>query len=109
MIYNDFLKRWNVSIYFGLRYQAIIRVSEKSFEDSFLFQGSPSSNHLPVFSFPQTTILWEQLKQCWSPEIFVPALTDSFFKLSLQLISRYVSWILFGIENLPKSVSFFFF
>lgn len=104
-IYNDFLKRWNVSIYFGLRYQAIIRVLEKSFENTFSFQGSPESNDKATFCFPQTTILWNQLKECWSPEIFIPALTDSFCKLSLQLISRYCSWIQHGID-IFNSVSF---
>jgi len=38
-------------------------------------------------------ILWECLLDCWKPEYFLPALSHRFFKLSLQLLGRYKSWI----------------
>merc|ERR1712137_100640 len=89
-VYIDFQKRWNVSIYFGLRYQAIAKTLEKS------LQQAAKVNHPPTqagFLLTQSQVLWDQLHECWNPEIFLPALTDSFFKLTLQLVTRYAHWI----------------
>jgi len=70
---------------------------EKSCREITSYQG-PSDIANIRFSFPQANVLWEQLKNCWAREIFIPALTDSFFKLSLQLIARYSSWVIAGLN-----------
>ena len=86
--YIDFQKRWNVTIYFGLRYQTIAKAMEKAVQ-----QAPVLALESDGFVFLQSQILWGQLKECWTPEIFLPALTDSFFKLSLQLIARFSAWV----------------
>jgi len=100
IVYNDFQKRWNGSIYFGLRFQSIARTLEKALNEKLEMK---SSSGTPKFSFYQTIILWNQLEKCWSPKIFINSLTDSFFRLSLQLVSRYATYITKGIEEFKKS------
>ena len=39
----------------------------------------------------------EGLKQCWAKEKFLNLMADSFFKLSLQIISRFIHWLNDGI------------
>jgi len=46
-----------------------------------------------------TQVLWECLQMCWSPEVFLLPLSDKFLKLSLQLLSRYLSWVERCIET----------
>ena len=37
--------------------------------------------------------LWHSIQQCWQPSVYVAALTHRFFKLTLQLIARYATWL----------------
>jgi len=42
--------------------------------------------------------------QCWAEGIFIPQLSHRFYKLSLQLISRYHTWL--NSQLYPKEVDF---
>lgn len=45
------------------------------------------------FTLAETTKCWSSLQECWSDGIYIEALAHKFWKLSLQLISRYATWI----------------
>lgn len=45
------------------------------------------------FTLVETYKCWCSLQECWSDGIYIEALTHKFWKLSLQLISRYATWI----------------
>jgi len=49
---------------------------------------------------PPTQVLWECLFRCYEDETFLLPLAASFFKLSLQLLSRYTNWIRAGVTRL---------
>ncbi|OWR46985.1 putative oligomeric Golgi complex subunit 2 [Danaus plexippus plexippus] len=73
--YKSFLRRWNLPVYFQIRFQEVAGG----------FEGSLKSS--PVLQ------CWRALQDCWSDGIYIEALSHKFWKLSLQLISRYTTWI----------------
>ncbi|OAY80434.1 Conserved oligomeric Golgi complex subunit 2 [Ananas comosus] len=89
-VYTDFIRQWNVGeIAGGL--------------DSAL-----SGNIVPVeihgneentqtLMLKQSGKLMESLRLCWSDDILVFSHCDKFLRLSLQLISRYSTWISSGL------------
>jgi len=37
--------------------------------------------------------LYQSLQRCWDPEIYLSPLCHRFWKLTLQLVSRYATWL----------------
>ncbi|CAG9565223.1 unnamed protein product [Danaus chrysippus] len=71
--YKSFLRRWNLPVYFQIRFQEVAE------NDGFILL--------------ETYNCWKALQDCWSDGIYIEALSHKFWKLSLQLISRYATWI----------------
>ena len=42
-----------------------------------------------VFLLPQSIKVCEMIQQCWSDEVYIHGLAHRFWKLTLQLLSRY--------------------
>ncbi|EKM80999.1 hypothetical protein AGABI1DRAFT_36770 [Agaricus bisporus var. burnettii JB137-S8] len=91
-LYREFEKRWQLPVYFQLRWKEIVADVEVVFTDLRL---EPSSviKGVPVFLLAQTKALWKAVAACWSPEILIPELSHRFWRLTLQLLSRYGSWL----------------
>ncbi|XP_006461130.1 hypothetical protein AGABI2DRAFT_68876 [Agaricus bisporus var. bisporus H97] len=91
-LYREFEKRWQLPVYFQLRWKEIVADVEVVFTDLRL---EPSSviKGVPVFLLAQTKALWKAVASCWSPEILIPELSHRFWRLTLQLLSRYGSWL----------------
>ncbi|KAG8213973.1 oligomeric golgi complex component, COG2-domain-containing protein [Butyriboletus roseoflavus] len=91
-VFASFNKRWQLPIYFQLRWKEIVGKVEDSLSTTHIDPNFSNLGH-PVFLTPQAESVWSALGSCWSAEIFIPALAHRFWKLTLQLLSRYKIWL----------------
>lgn len=95
-LYLQFLKKWNLPVYFQIRFQEIAGAVEQVM----CHPAAPTSikNNITTtldndtFSLYATEITWQCLLRTWSNEIFLPQLLSQFWKLNLQICSRYRTW-----------------
>ena len=80
-VVDGFVKKWNVGIYFRLRFQAIASKVEGD-----CLKGAEEG--VQVVEAVKTA-----LSQCWSESVWLPELTPSFMRLSLQCIERFASMV----------------
>ncbi|KAJ7218018.1 COG complex component [Mycena pura] len=90
-IYATFGRRWQLPVYFQLRWKEIVGKVEETLSNS---QTELSSNNeKPSFVTTQATAIWVAITACWSFEVFIPELGYRFWRLTLQLLSRYKTWV----------------
>ncbi|KAJ3803011.1 COG complex component [Lentinula aff. detonsa] len=108
-VYSMFEKRWQLPVYFQMRWKEIVGKVEEALvlpvEPSGKSTGGqnlPKTNsrspciHLATTGTlitPQATAVWVALTACWSAEIYIPELSHRFWRLTLQLLSRYRVWL----------------
>ncbi|XP_057339274.1 conserved oligomeric Golgi complex subunit 2 [Microplitis mediator] len=98
-LFIQFLKKWNLPVYFQIRFQEIAG----SVEQILCHPVSAGSIKINVtnlyptdtdkFSLYVSETTWECLMKTWSDGIFLPQLLHQFWKLNLQIFSRYRTWI----------------
>ncbi|KAL5750742.1 hypothetical protein ACOSP7_025345 [Xanthoceras sorbifolium] len=99
-VYVEFLKQWNVGVYFSLRFQEIAGALDSALIAASLvpIQNSHSDEgKSPVLTLKQSATLLECLRSCWREDVFVLSCSDKFLRLSLQLLSRYSNWLSSGL------------
>lgn len=85
--YVHFMSKWNLAIYFQIRFQeiacqleaALTQPSQRSKGDEFLLLCHEA--------------LWDALHRCWDEDVFLPPLSHRFWKLTLQLLARHRGWV----------------
>jgi len=95
---DKFESRWSLPVYFQLRYQEL----RKALDDA--VSAPPKASALLVksgFLLDTTQALWKSVNRCWEDGVFIHRLTHRFFKATLQLFRRYISWITSGISPDP--------
>ncbi|XP_058103293.1 conserved oligomeric Golgi complex subunit 2 [Magnolia sinica] len=100
-VYVDFMKQWNIGVYFSLRFQeiagalnsALVVATITPVHTSHLSEGSPQE-----LTLKQSATLLECLRACWKEDVLVFSCSDKFLRLSLQLLSRYSTWLSFGLS-----------
>ncbi|KAH7867403.1 hypothetical protein Vadar_032937 [Vaccinium darrowii] len=99
-IYIEFLKQWNVGVYFSLRFQEIDGSLDSALTVASLVpiqishSDKGNSQHLTI---NQSATRLECLMSCWREDVLVLSCSDKFLRLSLQLISRYSHWVSAGL------------
>ncbi|KAF9227314.1 COG complex component [Gyrodon lividus] len=83
-VFTMFNRRWQLPIYFQLRWKDII----SKLEDCLITTQGRSA-----FLTPQAESIWAAVGSCWSAEVFIPDLAYRFWRLTLQLLSRYKTWL----------------
>lgn len=86
--YHSFNNRWNLPVYFQIRFKEIAG----SLESALLFHLEEASAE-SAYCLRATSVLWMCLNACWSDQIYLPLLAHRFWKLTLQLLSRYCIFI----------------
>uniref|UniRef100_A0A3P9M1R6 Conserved oligomeric Golgi complex subunit 2 n=1 Tax=Oryzias latipes TaxID=8090 RepID=A0A3P9M1R6_ORYLA len=86
--YTSFHNKWNLPVYFQLRYKEIAGRLENSISDGLEAAPAGSTYHLQV-----SEVLWSCLLKCWADKVYLPPLTHRFWKLTLQLFSRYARFL----------------
>uniref|UniRef100_A0A673FZG7 Conserved oligomeric Golgi complex subunit 2 n=1 Tax=Sinocyclocheilus rhinocerous TaxID=307959 RepID=A0A673FZG7_9TELE len=93
--YQSFHNKWNLPVYFQLRFKEIAGSLENAISNGLEAAPAGSSYHLQV-----TEVLWSCVCRCWADQVYLPPLAHRFWKLMLQLISRYATFL---TEVLTKS------
>uniref|UniRef100_A0A665U814 Conserved oligomeric Golgi complex subunit 2 n=1 Tax=Echeneis naucrates TaxID=173247 RepID=A0A665U814_ECHNA len=82
--YTSFNNKWNLPVYFQLRYKEIAGSLENAIADGL----EAAAYHLQV-----SEVLWSCIVRCWSDNVYVLPLAHRFWKLTLQLYSRYAKFL----------------
>uniref|UniRef100_A0A673CSZ6 Conserved oligomeric Golgi complex subunit 2 n=1 Tax=Sphaeramia orbicularis TaxID=375764 RepID=A0A673CSZ6_9TELE len=87
-LYTSFHNKWNLPVYFQLRYKEIAGSLENAIGDGLMAAPAGSAYHLQV-----SEVLWSCLVKCWSDKVYLSPLAHRFWKLTLQLYSRYAKFL----------------
>lgn len=89
--YRRFHSRWNLPVYFKIRFQEIaVTVEQACSSETNILINSGESGQL------QLVVLYQTLKsivKCWTEGIYLGQLFPNFLKLTLQLLSRMIKWL----------------
>ncbi|KAF3428619.1 hypothetical protein E2986_03735 [Frieseomelitta varia] len=94
--YKNFLKKWNLPVYFQIRFQEIASGIETVLIEPISpasVKGTLESLTQSEFSLHATCIVWENLQRIWDDNMYLYQLFHRFWKLSLQICARYRIWI----------------
>ncbi|PSR73204.1 hypothetical protein PHLCEN_2v10925 [Hermanssonia centrifuga] len=81
-VYTNFERRWQLPVYFQLRWKEIVMKLEESLAATKL-EHAFGSNVKP-FATAQAAAIWEAITSCWSAQLYIPELDHRFWKLTLQ-------------------------
>jgi hypothetical protein len=86
----SFTKEWNLAIYFSVRFQEIAWEFEQTLHSG---PQPAAASKFQRFGCEQSERLWVALAKCRDPATTFPAVFERFFKLQLQLVLRFTSWL----------------
>lgn len=96
-VYVDFMKQWNIGVYFSLRFQEIAGSLDSALVGSGLVPVQKLDSEQGM-TLKQSVTLLECLRSCWKEDVLVISISDKFLRLTLQLISRYANWVSAGLS-----------
>ncbi|CAL1389088.1 unnamed protein product [Linum trigynum] len=100
-VYVEFMKLWNVGVYFSLRFQEIAGGLETALAVTSLVPVQQKflsdDNISPPLTLKQSATLLESLRSCWREDVLIISCSDKFLRLTLQLLSRYSNWLSSGL------------
>jgi len=117
-----FERRWQLPVYFQLRWKDIVTRLEDSLSTSKLEPESSSKKGLlgriwdadtiltmvmvkitdiSPFAMSSSAAVWTAITTCWDRNIYVPQLAHRFWKLTLQILSRHRTWIQNSFTSFP--------
>ncbi|KAK0461060.1 COG complex component [Desarmillaria tabescens] len=105
-VYTAFERRWQLPVYFQMRWKEIVARLEDSLSNTRIEPTSAKGS--APFVTTQAAAIWMAVVACWSAEIYIPDLSYRFWRLTLQLLSRYKTWLeqnLAGMEKAPAAVA----
>lgn len=85
---NSFYKKFQFNNYFQLKFKEFVSVVEGAFNSSLIYLNDNSNWRLK-----QTEILIWSLDNCWNDDIVIDVLYHKFWKFTLQLLSRYKTYL----------------
>lgn len=90
--YKKFQTRWNLPVYFQIRFQEIATSLEKICEVDWsnMLLTSGESNQLQLKPFVEVI---NCVAKCWMDGVYLDQLFHKFFKLAFQLIARVTYWV----------------
>uniref|UniRef100_A0A3Q3WEP5 Conserved oligomeric Golgi complex subunit 2 n=1 Tax=Mola mola TaxID=94237 RepID=A0A3Q3WEP5_MOLML len=86
--YTSFHNKWNMPVYFQLRYKEIAGNLENTISEG--LKGAPAGS---TFHLQVSEVLWFCLVRCWSDKVYLSPLTHRLWKLTLQLYARYARFL----------------
>lgn len=90
--YKKFQNRWNLPVYFQIRFQELGSAVESVCTKTTVspIRDSVASTE---FTLNQFTTAWRSIERCWSDGIYLTQLFIKFWKLTLQILARLSAWI----------------
>ncbi|XP_072534529.1 LOW QUALITY PROTEIN: conserved oligomeric Golgi complex subunit 2 [Salminus brasiliensis] len=95
--YQSFHNKWNLPVYFQLRYKEIAGCLENA-----IIEGLQSAPVGSRYRLQVTEVLWSCVCRCWAEHIYLPPLAHRFWKLTLQLLSRYAAFLTEVLTKTPS-------
>ncbi|CAO3658498.1 unnamed protein product [Rhizopus microsporus] len=86
--YIDFMKKWQLPVYFQLKLREIVVRVEDVLNDNTQSMNKGEDNRLEG-----TRVVMSTIQECWSDQVYLYGLSHRFWKLTLQLIKRYTLWV----------------
>ncbi|CAK7336686.1 unnamed protein product [Dovyalis caffra] len=99
-VYIEFMKQWNVGVYFSLRFQEIAGALDSALAATSLIPvHSSHSGHgnSQDLTLKQSVTFLESLRSCWREDVLIVSCADKFLRLTLQLLSRFSNWLSSGL------------
>jgi hypothetical protein len=118
-----FERRWQLPVYFQLRWKDVVTRLEDSLSTNKLEPESSLKKCLSAvqfdfvvtiltmmmmriaeispFSMSSSAAVWLAMTTCWDRNVYVPQLAHRFWKLMLQILSRYRTWIQNSLPPTP--------
>lgn len=84
--YSNFLQRWNLPVYFQIRFQEIAGEVEVAIDEPKV----DDTDH--NWKLNVSSVIWKCLHRCWADKVFLHQLAHRFLKLNLQILARYYMW-----------------
>ncbi|KAL6486902.1 hypothetical protein MHYP_G00035280 [Metynnis hypsauchen] len=94
--YQSFHNKWNLPVYFQLRYKEIAGYLDNAVTDG--LEAAPAGSR---YRLQVTEVLWSCVCRCWAEHIYLPPLAHRFWKLTLQLLSRYSAFLTEVLTKTP--------
>ncbi|EFA11346.2 conserved oligomeric Golgi complex subunit 2 [Tribolium castaneum] len=95
--FQNHIKRFNLPVYFEIRFQQIAGQFET---DAIAKPGTMYSDSNEInCSLKITLALWTALKTTFNDEVFINNLADQFLKLSMLLLARYLKWFEVALQE----------
>ncbi|KAI0267134.1 oligomeric golgi complex component, COG2-domain-containing protein [Gloeopeniophorella convolvens] len=91
--FNTFERRWQLPVYFQLRWKEVVTRLEETLSTGRLESAFALKKDSGPFMMVSTHAAWVAMTTCWDQNVFVPQLSHRFWKLTLQVLSRYRTWI----------------
>lgn len=89
--YKSFLARWNLPVYFQIRFQEIGGAVETELSKSFTVAQLRRSEG--VVKLLPIAVAIKNINRCWSEGVYLDPLLPRFLKLTLQIYGRLNSWV----------------
>ncbi|XP_014718138.1 conserved oligomeric Golgi complex subunit 2 isoform X2 [Equus asinus] len=86
--YHSFNNKWNLHVYFQIRFREIAGSLEASLTD--VLEDAPAGSSYCLLASHRT---WSSLQRCWSDELFLPLLVHHLWRLTLQILARYSMFV----------------
>lgn len=105
--YQNFHTRWNLPVYFQIRFQEIggemESICSKTINDNNVYT---NNDELKLKSFDTS---WKCIVKCWSTGVYLSEIFIRFWTFTLQLISRQCTWIDDSLanDNITNKIDFF--
>uniref|UniRef100_A0A2M4ADW0 Conserved oligomeric Golgi complex subunit 2 n=1 Tax=Anopheles triannulatus TaxID=58253 RepID=A0A2M4ADW0_9DIPT len=92
--YRSFQVRWNLPVYFQIRFQEIGSTFEASCSGPIIDRQQIASTAISAsqFNVAQFSGALTAISRCWQEGIFLPQLFHRFLKLTLQILARLAVW-----------------
>lgn len=85
--YQNFMRSWNLSVYFQLRFQLIAGNLESVLLSQMLDEKQTTDDS--EWKLQVTEVVWTALNSCWQEKVFLRQLSHRFWKLNMQILSRF--------------------
>jgi len=98
---KEFLSKWNLPIYFQLRFGEITSQIDQVYEASekeglqttAISEPNGKSSNEKCFDLTVLQQTWASLQRCWSEAVFLKPLAHKFLRLTAQILRRYEVWV----------------
>ncbi|KAF7428648.1 hypothetical protein PC9H_007875 [Pleurotus ostreatus] len=95
-VFTSFQQRWQLPVYFQMRWKDVVGKLEGSLSTISIERSTDTSNSSlsgTPFVMSQAAAAWSAVSLCWSSDVYIPELSYRFWRLTLQIISRFKTWL----------------